>query len=490
MISSNNSQRSPRRPSISMVKQMSWLTRTSSHNHGHSTSLSSPIVISEPKLVHDIFTATGSSTPVSSTPTRYGSLGTGATIVRTPKDALLLSMRNQAQNSPPQENPGVVADSDSSSLEENEPPSPTSPPLPPLPSSFTSRSTPELINLTESAEQYHRGISMSPVPPRPSRTIPPTPELTRAGSVKSVLPRKGLESIPECPPQPVFAPILISSLPDVLLDLPTLMVTLDTSTSSLRTTYSTLTSRPSHLSKYLSSIVRSVQEREKHKFRDTLLEADEEGLENEDAHSLAPPDTPFASLFAAHLNSVGLVPQSAGSIQLFLDRPSAPYNHILSYLRSPSAASAILPRSAALGYCFTQERVDSLLELRDEAKYLGLEELYQLCCDEFRQFQGHVRTSTNSSIHSLNQVHEHNSTLVLPPSLDRGRARGLLQIKNLSREHQAASKMVTGHDRHSGSSSLAVSEVVHVHGDPTSPVSSQSRSRSGGDQPRSAEGWI
>ena len=73
------------------------------------------------------------------------------------------------------------------------------------------------------------------------------------------------------------------------------------------------------------SLSRSARDREKRRFRDTLVEVEEfEDEEEDDGDQLSSPNTPFSSLFAAHLAATGLVPQSASMIHLFLDRPSAP----------------------------------------------------------------------------------------------------------------------------------------------------------------------
>ncbi len=76
--------------------------------------------------------------------------------------------------------------------------------------------------------------------------------------------------------------------------------------------------------------------------------------------------------------------------------------HILSYLRSPRASPEgpeVLPPRAA------QAGLDNLLELRDEAAYLGLDDLHKLCVEEIRQQHRPRRSSrghsSGSSVHSL-----------------------------------------------------------------------------------------
>ncbi len=94
------------------------------------------------------------------------------------------------------------------------------------------------------------------------------------------------------------------------------------------------------------------------------------------------------------------------------------YAHILTYLRSPvstSEAPAILPHGARLNG--STSRLEALLELRDEAAYLGLEELQKLCTDELRHrhpspsgsLNGlglHMRGFSNASSKSLHTLRE------------------------------------------------------------------------------------
>ncbi|KAF8525310.1 hypothetical protein JB92DRAFT_2877330 [Gautieria morchelliformis] len=483
--------RTPRRPSMS--NPMSWLSRASTHTHSQSVGTPSPMRISEPKLVDDLLTTTGGPTYTHS---RYGPLGAGATVVRTPQDALTRAILIQAQPYPSHDPPGATDDDVSSYGDDDEPPSPASPPLPPLP--YASKSSPNLLP-SEMGELLPRDAASSP-PLKPSRPCPAAPVLhpviPASPPAVPILPL----TVTPTPLQPPFTPVLLSPVPDVLLDLSSLIVTLDSSTSSLRTTYATLTSRPSHLARYLQSLARAAHEREKRKFRDTLIEEDEELAEDEDdAYNLSSPNTPFASLFAAHLSSAGLFPQSGGMIHLFLDRPSAPYSHILTYLRSPTV-NATLPRSASLGsrQSHSPERLEVLLELRDEAKYLGLDELHKLCCDELRQRQGHVRgggsQSSNSSSSSSQQV------LVAP---ERGRDTTLVRLGALVRREVPHSRPREEVDRASTGSSEA-----HVEGVPTAPASpcsaypltmsptaegsrSRAQSRSGSlGAPHSASDWI
>ncbi|KIJ56859.1 hypothetical protein M422DRAFT_40435 [Sphaerobolus stellatus SS14] len=469
-----------------MSKPMSWLSKTSpgtsTSGHIHTNSVS-VINISEPKL-QDVFGSTGTK-PRS--PGRYGTLGTGATVVRTPQDALTRLLPY-----PSAEPPETVKDDDASSYEEDEPQSPALPPLP-----VASRSSPNLPLFTELGELLSpeaspsrstkplRATPFTPVTP-PNNTARPTLKAssTSPASLPAV-PALPL-NISATPPQPDFSAILLSPIPDMLLDLSTLMVTIETTTSTLRTTYSTLTSRPSHLANYLESLARSAHEKEKRRFRDTLIEDNESYLEEDDGHRLGEPETPFASLFTAHLASVGLLPQSAGMINLFLDRPSAPYPHILSYLRSPTNSTATLPRAVALGSRQTHspERIELLLGLRDEAKYLGLDELHKLCCDELRQrHQGHVRGS--SSMNGTNSI-------CLNPQ-ERGRESTVTRFREPQPQPLAQpqfsfireSMATTAVSRNSRASSLEAVTMARTQ----TPLSKRSESRTR-SQPRSSEEWL
>ena len=62
------------------------------------------------------------------------------------------------------------------------------------------------------------------------------------------------------------------------------------------------------------------------------------------------------------------------------------YAHILHYLRSPLGtpdSPELLPRSIQL-QSSSHARLEMLLELRDEASFLGLQDLYKLCVDQIR----------------------------------------------------------------------------------------------------------
>ena len=105
------------------------------------------------------------------------------------------------------------------------------------------------------------------------------------------------------------------------------------------------------------------------------------------------------------------------------------YIHILSYLRQPliDSQSEFLPYALQLhnytsstvqasSPSILQSRLDTLIEVRDEAAYLSLETLHKLCVEEIKnrynpkqmmmvqmlqQGQGHIRGLSSSSLHSL-----------------------------------------------------------------------------------------
>ena len=82
----------------------------------------------------------------------------------------------------------------------------------------------------------------------------------------------------------------------------------------------------------------------------------------------------------------------------------------MSYLRSlPSTPEnpATLPRSILL-IPSSSARLEALLELRDEANYLGLEELHKLCIEEIQKRDSafsYTRVGSTGSVTSLHNVH-------------------------------------------------------------------------------------
>ena len=61
------------------------------------------------------------------------------------------------------------------------------------------------------------------------------------------------------------------------------------------------------------------------------------------------------------------------------------YAHILSYLRSSPGTPEnpeVIPRAVLYNSSSQASRLESLIELRDEAAYLNLENLHKMCSDE------------------------------------------------------------------------------------------------------------
>ncbi|KAG9126143.1 hypothetical protein FRC07_004692, partial [Ceratobasidium sp. 392] len=232
-----------------------------------------------------------------------------------------------------------------------------------------SRNAPLPLNLVSSSRQ----------PLLRSALKPPSPTKPTNGPFLPLLPppRQSPKETPPATPLAPFHPVLLSGVPNHPVSPSQVIVTIETSTLSQRTTVATLTSRPSRLASYLQALVPS---------------ASKEVLAT---------DSSFSSLFAAHLAQAGLVPQTQGSysgqIHIFLDRPSAPYAHILTYLRASSGTTGVLPRAASLALSTDSARVEALCELRDEARYLELSELAELCDKELRARAPKLRNTMSSS---------------------------------------------------------------------------------------------
>jgi hypothetical protein len=285
-----------RRPSV--TNAMSWLTRTAANTS--STKLhtpSKPVRISEPKFANSLDALVNP---------RSGPLGSGATVVKTPQEALSGTTVHLTHKGVDHSVEEEDDDDESTYSEDDEKPiilpaSPTSPPLPPLPvsptrTSMISQSLPDLP-LRESV------VSVQPKPP-PIFIPAPSAILKKPASPPSSI-------VPACltasPPQQPFEAVLVSPVPVCTFDAK-IIVSLETDTITHRTTLGTLTSRPSHLSNYLTSLLPSN--------RDSDM-----GSDSGDA-----PSTPdFNSIFRNHLASSGLIAPSAFSIHVFLDRPSTSY---------------------------------------------------------------------------------------------------------------------------------------------------------------------
>lgn len=338
------------RPSLSNPK--TWLGRASSAgpNNTTHTVVSKPIYISEPKLA-------GSAEMLN--PPRWGALGTGATVVRTPQDALSGTgvqmthdgevVKEAGQNFGEVDEENRFTDGDGGHVL-HFPSPPHSPSLPPVP---LSKSLPGLLMKKEAPLPIPQPLRVPPAPPSPASSTstfnsrpslksrsPPDSEYaptvpTLPTSVNGSSPRENLRPLPKsrspssseysspvlaasaniaiCPIQPPFEAILISSIPTIPIDSSKMIISLETSTATYRTTFKTLTSRPSYLSKFISSLVPDPP---------TPMEDD---LDSSSTYSspVSNVDNAFNSIFHNHLTAAGMLSQTSTHVHLFLDRPSA-----------------------------------------------------------------------------------------------------------------------------------------------------------------------
>lgn len=289
---------------------MHWLSRTNSPPaSAPAPAPSRPIRPSEPKRARTIDVGSP----------RGGTLGAGATVVRTPDEAL----RETGVRLAPEAGATIKAKhagkkekriSHHSSVDTagpvDSPPTPTSPPLPPLPP----------LPALDSEEEETLADPESPgrrSPPRPSRPPPPAPALIpRSPSLRSSLKVKTMSTLddaPTVPPLPAhvaafnqpppFSAILLSDPPAMAMDPAKTIVTLETCTQMFKTTLETIKSRPSHLAHFLVSLFF----RPHHESMASVYSAESDDL----------------STYRRHLTSQGLLPHTA-NIHVFLDRASAP----------------------------------------------------------------------------------------------------------------------------------------------------------------------
>ncbi|KAF9519080.1 hypothetical protein BS47DRAFT_1388496 [Hydnum rufescens UP504] len=102
--------------------------------------------------------------------------------------------------------------------------------------------------------------------------------------------------------------------------------------------------------------------------------------------------SPFFSAFQAHQEATDLrtttSDQKPSRMHIFLDRPSSPYIHILSFLRSITASCRLtLPRGLLQMPASSAARMEELFGLRDEARYLGMTILEKLCEEKISRRQ-------------------------------------------------------------------------------------------------------
>lgn len=312
----------------------------------------------------------------------------GAVIVRTPEDALRdtnvrINYQPKSKQQPSQSSQH-----------------PSSPPLPPLP--VPAEDEAELLEdeTPKRPRKPHRQLPRVPSP-APSSSSSPRPSLKSRSSTAVEDPPPDVPPlplhIPLSAPVPPFSPILVSTpLGQDTGDSSKVIVTLETCTTTFKSTLATLCSRPSFLADYLTSLLKQ---------------------RTSNTSSVYSSESADVQAYRDHLASQGFL-QSAScstSLHLFLDRPSVPYTHILAFLRTPSISleyPATLPRGVQLT-SFTHStsstlfnaKLEALLELRDEAAYIGLDSLHKLCTDEVRQrlshAQRHARGSSHASINTM-----------------------------------------------------------------------------------------
>jgi hypothetical protein len=123
-------------------------------------------------------------------------------------------------------------------------------------------------------------------------------------------------------------------------------------------------------------------------------------------------------------SSIVLAPRELFSFYLKLvSKRSHRYDHVLAYLRSPPTTAdhvASLPHAVQI-HAATPARLEALLILRDEAAYLGLAELVELCTAELRRnpnvhfpqltrsashVLAHTRGPSNGSVRSMGTLRE------------------------------------------------------------------------------------
>jgi hypothetical protein len=317
-----------RRPSVAVTNPITWLSRNQSSTKDASTSRASaskPVRISEPKFANalDLMMAP-----------RTGALGQGATVVRTPHDALGgMYQEEDSEQVPDLDIQGV----DSNESQESEDVSMPrkqheSRALPPLPLNinhpYRSASADDLPRRQSASTRAQRPTRPPPPPPPPVHPLPTAPSLGSSElrpSLKRISPSSMVcfPPVPAVPahlmvtsPQPAFEPILVGTVPTAAIDPSKIIVTVESSTVSHRTALNTLMSRPSHLATWLSKTIKG-----SHAEETSLREEEEDRMSTFSHQSDA---TDFHSIFHNHLHSAGLLSPISSSLHVFLDRPSAP----------------------------------------------------------------------------------------------------------------------------------------------------------------------
>ncbi|KAI0254689.1 hypothetical protein BJV78DRAFT_1279801 [Lactifluus subvellereus] len=454
---------------------MSWLTRSSS-----TSSNTPPARISHSKA----------STIAS---IKHGNFGSGVTIVRTPQEALVGSGVS-VEYASDQENENDQVEQGDEEKETRQDPAgqaasraeqsdtPSVPPAysPPRSSLPLSKSTPSLP-----LKDAHSTRSGRPAPPPASETpalltqkkLPPPPLSTLFPAVP---PLPAQLATPTSPP---FECVLLSPIPPNAIDFSKVLVTLETCTATHRTTFNTLTSRPSHLANYLNALFSDIDEE---------LDPDSVSLGSRAENGS------FNSIFHNHLTASGLLSQSAYHVHIFLDRASPSYDHILAYLRSPPTSIdhvASLPHAVQL-HAVTPGRLETLLALRDEAAYLDLPELMQLCTAELRRnphpvsppqhartpshVLSHTRGPSNASMRSMDTLRERDEDDAEAGSTSTGR-----DSTGSAQSLSSGSLRGRGHTRNAPSAAAAGAAPAKEKEDPAHPApAALLRRRAGSSQSR------
>ena len=298
---------------------------------------------------------------------RLGPLGSGATIVSTPQEALkAVGARPPSAADIATITKKTLAQAPRSVerlIEEEEEP-PLSPPLPPLPVPWQSSAR----SSAGSSSGAGGSRSLPPSHPPPQSPLPMTPEATSqrsslknrhssqsarsrsvgASSVQATRISQGQPPMPipslplellSAPEQADFEPVLVSDLAVNLhrLDSSRVIVTLETATSSYKSTLKTLSSRPSKLATYLLDLVASTSTAHTPSPDTPTDETGEDGdsvysQRSEFHDSDVDEESGFDHLFRDHFG--GKTPKKSkpkrradqnATIHLFLDRPSNPY---------------------------------------------------------------------------------------------------------------------------------------------------------------------
>jgi hypothetical protein len=106
-------------------------------------------------------------------------------------------------------------------------------------------------------------------------------------------------------------------------------------------------------------------------------------------------------------------------------------------------------------------RLEALLELRDEARYLNLEELYKLCTDELRSRRSLGQTRTSTHVRAMSSASASTGSV---------RSFGLGALREMNDEcdqEEPESRLKEKQNRHSGDSGIGStsdrsSEVAEV----------------------------